>query len=169
MAFAKNILVVANVTATSDELRQMLAERAAQEPVAITLLIPAGSADLTGAQQQASDAVTKLRDAGLEVTGLVGNSDPVIAVGEIWDPRRYDEIIVSTLPIGLSKWLRAGLPERIYTLTGAPVTHVVASPAKPARPAPPVAAEHNGGLGGLEVLGWGAHPPAHRPSRPSSE
>ena len=28
------------------------------------------------------------------------------AVSEAWDPKRYDEIIVSTLPPDVSKWLR---------------------------------------------------------------
>jgi hypothetical protein len=63
--------------------------------------------------------------------------------------------VVSTLPIGSSRWLRAGLPQRIFKLTDALVTHVVCSPPKP----PPVltAPPHHDdyGLGPLEVLGWG--------------
>ena len=53
--------------------------------------------------------------------------------------------------------LRAGLPERISKLTGAPVTHVVAQPPKPAvATAPPPAHNAPGDvLGPLQVLGWG--------------
>ena len=47
-----------------------------------------------------------------------------------WDPRRYDEIVVSTLPQMVSKWLHAGLPERIERITGARVTHVVSAAAQ---------------------------------------
>ena len=43
----------------------------------------------------------------------------------MWDPKLHDEIIVSTLPANLSKWLHAGLPHRIEKLTGAHVRHVV--------------------------------------------
>ena len=55
----------------------------------------------------------------------------MVAVTDAWDPKRHDEIIVSTLPMRFSKWMHAGLPERISRLTGAPVTHVVAEPPKP--------------------------------------
>src|SRR5438067_1877045 len=72
------------------------------------------------AQETLDHAVERLREAGLEADGAIGDSDPVIAVTETWDPTRYDEIVVSTLPIGSSKWLHAGLPERIAKVTGAP-------------------------------------------------
>jgi hypothetical protein len=58
-----------------------------------------------------------------------------------------------------SKWLHAGLPERISKLTGALVTHVVSeqrtAPALETVPAP----EHEDRgmmLGALSVLRWGA-------------
>jgi hypothetical protein len=167
MSFAKSILVVANVTAASDELCRALVERAADAPASFTLLVPATGTDLTAAQERAATAVGRLRDAGLECEGLVGNSDPIIAVSETWDPRRFDEIIVSTLPIHLSKWLHAGLPERIFKLTGTPVTHITARPAKPsAAPAPagPAAAGPRS-LGPLAVLAWGGHREPERQRR----
>jgi hypothetical protein len=84
------------------------------------------------ADENLGRALEQLRAAGLEVVGTVGDSDPIVAVTEAWDPRLYDEIIVSTLPMRLSKWMHAGLPERIGKLTGAPVTHVVSEPPPPA-------------------------------------
>jgi hypothetical protein len=53
-------------------------------------------------------------------------------VSEAWDPAHYDEIIVSTLPTGVSRWLQVDLPHRIAKLTDAPVAHVVASERTPA-------------------------------------
>jgi hypothetical protein len=47
-------------------------------------------------------------------------------VVELWEPGRFDEIVVSTLPPGTSKWLEANVPQRIEQETEAPVTHVVA-------------------------------------------
>lgn len=160
MTLTKNVLVVANVTACSDELCEQLAERAAREPATFTLLVPATGAGggRIKARETVAHAVERLREAGLQADGHVGDADPIIAVTEVWDPRRYDEIVVSTLPIGSSKWLHAGLPERIFKVTGVPVTHIVSHPPKPA-----VAAVHVDDseedaarlLGPLGVLGWG--------------
>ena len=104
-----------------------------------------------------SAALARLREAGLEADGQVGAPDPIVAVTEAWDPKRYDEIIVSTLPMQLSKWLRAGLPERIGKLTGAPVSHVVSQPPKPAvaTTSPPQREELGGVLRPFSVLGLG--------------
>lgn len=134
MAWKRSVLVLANVTATSESLLAELARRAQREPLEVTLIIPGarvgGRRDQ--AEQQLQAALENLRAAGIDADGLVGDSDPVVAVSEAWDPKRYDEIVVSTLSISESKWLRAGLPARIAKLTGAAVTHVVSPPPKPA-------------------------------------
>jgi hypothetical protein len=157
MGLQKSVLVIANVTAASDELCEKLSERGRREPVKFTLVVPATSAGGGAgvAQQTVARAVERLRDAGLDVDGVVGNPDPAVAVTETWDPRRFDEIVVSTLPIGSSRWLSAGLPQRIARLTGALVTTVVCSPPKTPSviSAPPRHEER--GLGPLAVLGWG--------------
>jgi hypothetical protein len=44
--------------------------------------------------------------------------------------KEFDEIIVSTLPKHVSKWLKLDLPHRVERATGKPVTHVVASSVK---------------------------------------
>ena len=110
------------------------------------------------AERHVFEAVDRLTAAGLEAEGSVGNPDPCVAVSEAWDPKRFDEIIVSTLPMKLSKWLHAGLPERIGRITGAPVTHVVSQPTKPAMHTDPAPAHEEGGLGPLKVLAWGGQP-----------
>jgi hypothetical protein len=161
MTWTKTVLVVANVTAASDELLDALKTQAQREPTKFNLIIPATpfGGGRRAATEKLSSALEHLRAAGLEVEGDVCDPDPVVAVTEAWDPKRYDEIVVSTLPMKFSKWLHAGLPERITKLTGAPVTHVVSQPAKPAvETVPPPA--HEEGVSGvmrpLSVLGWGA-------------
>lgn len=160
MPFTKSVLVVANVTATSEELIDVMRARARQEPTNFTLIVPANHSDggRAAAQAQLEEALTRLTDAGLDVTGEVRIAEPLIAVSEAWDPRRYDEIFVSTLPMRVSKWLHAGLPERISKLTGALVTHVVSEPSRPAvTPVPAPEHEDRGVmLGALSVLRWGA-------------
>jgi hypothetical protein len=49
-------------------------------------------------------------------------------VKETWDPGRFDEILVSTLPTGASRWLQIDLPHQVERMTGVQVTHVVGSP-----------------------------------------
>ena len=102
------------------------------------------------------EALGQLQEAGLEADGAVGNADPILAVTDAWDPKKYDEIIVSTLPMRFSKWLHAGLPERISKLTDAPVTHIVSEPPKPEPEVAPPPEHHNNGMGPLQVLSWGA-------------
>jgi hypothetical protein len=121
------VLVIANQTAGSDELLAALKERAEAGPIAFTLLVPAGptARDQAGARLDA--AVERMRAAGLEVQGVLAHdSDPLGAVHEAWDPASYDDIVVSTLPTGVSRWLQVDLPHRIAKLTDAPVKHVVA-------------------------------------------
>ena len=134
MAWKYNVLVVANVTATSPELIEALTERAGRDTCGFTLLIPApgtGSAGRQAAQARLDEVLASLRAEGLEVEGDVGDHDPVVAFTEMWDPQTYDEVIVSTLPTGSSRWLAIDLPHRFEKVAGVPVAHVVAQPPRP--------------------------------------
>ena len=154
----RNVLVVTNITATSSELHDALRARDDRGAAAFTLVVPATpfGGGRAAAREQLAEALERLRGAGLEVDGSVGAGDPISAVSEVWDPKRHDEIIVSTLPMRLSRWLNAGLPERIGRLTGAPVTHVVSQPPKPeVATVPAPAREKLGVIAPLSVMSWG--------------
>ena len=131
----QRLLVVANRTAGSPELLHALREHASRGPTAITLLVPAtwDPADPHGGRETAARtlnaALHQLRAADLAADGVVGDPDPLVAVREIWDPSRFDEVIVSTLPSAVSRWLKLDLPRRVERLTQLPVTHVRASEA----------------------------------------
>jgi hypothetical protein len=159
MPWKRQVLVVANVTAGSQTLLSTLRERAEREPTTIRLIVPATPSrdGRAAAKKTVEDAIAQLRAAGLEADGAIGPSDPLTATIEAWDPRQFDEIIVSTLPVGISKWLHAGLPERIARLTGAPVTHVVSEPPPPPVHAEPAPERKESGvfMGPLSVLTWG--------------
>jgi cytosine/adenosine deaminase-related metal-dependent hydrolase len=71
-------------------------------------------------------ALAAMREAGLEADGVVGDSNPLTAVRETWDPAKFDEIVVSTLPTGVSRWLQIDLPHQVERVTGVPCEHVVA-------------------------------------------
>src|SRR5688572_31264812 len=110
MAWEFSLLVVANVTAGSDELIGCLRERSDKGACRFTLVMPASGAD---ARKRLDSALERTRAAGLEnVDGLVGDPDPVVAVMEAWAPMSLDEIIVSTPPTGSSPWLGLALPHR---------------------------------------------------------
>lgn len=136
-----HVLVVANRTAESEELLAALKERAAKGPVRFTLLVPATphgvawAADMHSggdeAQAHMENAVARLRDAGLEVSGIVGDPDPNAAVQDAMNlGDGFDEAIVSTLPTTVSKWLKLDLPHKVERLTGLPVRHVVGEEVK---------------------------------------
>jgi len=161
VAFKKHILVLANVTAASDELLAALRDVAARQPADFKLIVPATpfGGGREAAQTAMSAACERLSAEGFEIHGTVGNGDPIVAVSEAWDPKEFDEIVVSTLPMRFSKWLHAGLPERIEKLTGAPVTHVVAQPTRPVVEVEPAPVHEKSTMGPLSVLGWGAEKP----------
>lgn len=126
MTWTLSVLVIANVTATSPELSSALKERAAEGQCRFTLIVPATPG--APAHARLEEALRHLRGEGLAIEGRVGDRDPVGAFHDAWDPAVYDEVVISTLPTGTSRWLQVDLPQRIVRDTGAPVRHVVAAP-----------------------------------------
>jgi len=69
-------------------------------------------------------ALPKLSEAaGSPVEGVVGDADPVAAVHDAINLRGFDEIIISTLPTHVSRWLKLDLPSKVSGM-GLPVTTV---------------------------------------------
>ena len=78
------------------------------------------------AQRVLKQALPKLSAAaGSEVTGNIGDSEPLMAIEDAVNLGRYDEIIISTLPMGISRWLKLDLISKVKGL-GLPVTHIEA-------------------------------------------
>jgi len=147
----QKILVVANRTADSPALIAALRERATGSPVNFTLLVPAvphglaWAADMkagwTEAAGRAERAAMRMRGSGLLLQEvIVGDPDPFAAVGDALHAREFDEVVVSTLPRTLSRWLAIGLPARLRRAIDLPVVQVTAHPATAPQPAIPVAA-----------------------------
>jgi hypothetical protein len=136
---AARVLVLANRTVDSPQLRDALVARAERGPIDVTLLVPAAwevqdpHGGVQSARRRMNAALGLLREAGLEARVRVGDPDPVVALRESWDPDRYDEVIVSTLPGRVSRWLQIDLPRRAHAITGVPVTHVEGDVARVAR------------------------------------
>jgi GABA permease len=131
------VLVVANQTAESDDLLAALRERAADGECEFTVLIPATPHGVAWAANMASDRgreeaeehrdalVERLRASGLPIEdAIVGDPDPLAAITDACNASGYDELIVSTLPHHLSKWLHLDLQRKAAHATGLPVTSV---------------------------------------------
>ena len=133
------VLIVANRTAATPALIEAVRRRAASGPCAFTLLVPRswqGLRRLTSAEDSQmeadeSEAVLELalplleEAAGDKVEGLTGDADPLDAIQDVVNLRGFDEIILSTLPARVSRWLKLDLPSKVQGL-GLPVTHVEA-------------------------------------------
>jgi hypothetical protein len=139
MAFTTHLLVVANRTVDSPELLDAIRQRAEVGPVHVTMLAPSAYAERAEVQRRLQSAAASLEAAGIESAAMVGDADPIVAVQEAWDPGRYDEVVVSTLTEGASRWLQIDLPHRVAKLTDCQVRHVSVPERRPApsRPQPP--------------------------------
>jgi len=118
------VLVVANRTAAAPRLLEEVRRRASAGPCAFALLIP--DVRDRGAADWALEAALPLvrRAARSPVEGLVGGPDPYASVRDAVEQRGFDEIIISTLPRRMSRWLRRDLVRRVEGL-GLPVTAIV--------------------------------------------
>lgn len=122
------VLVVAHQTAATPRLLDEVRARARRSPCTFTLVVPRPYWDPeTDAAAAALElAIPLLHEAaGGHVEGIVGDSDPFVAVQQAVERGGFDEIIISTLPARVSRWLRRDLPHRVEAL-GLPVTVVSA-------------------------------------------
>jgi hypothetical protein len=155
---AANVFVVASQTAGSHQLLDALKARAERSPIRITLVMPSQGPGLSGREAMRAgldEALAGMRDAGLDVEGMIGDTNPMDAVAEFFDPARHDEAVVCTLPGRSSKWLQHDFPHRVARFTGVPVTHVVADDMRPAPVTSPPPEHEKQSLGPLSVLSWG--------------
>lgn len=131
----RRYLVVANLTIAGEPLLQTVRELMAEGPCRFTVVVPAGSDpaswhahdeahDIAAARARLEAAIDAFRALGADVDGAIGDPRPVDAVRDALARDHYDEIIVSTLPPGVSRWLRTDVVRRIERVVDVPVRHV---------------------------------------------
>jgi hypothetical protein len=126
----RRILIVAHRTAASPKLLAAVAERAARGPCKFALLVPRPYWDPDTEEAAITlELAIPLLDtaAGSHVQGIVGATDE--AVRQTLEREKYDEVIVSTLPERISRWLHLDLAHRIERF-GVPVSVVTAEQAE---------------------------------------
>ena len=133
----RRCLVVANQTLLGDSLLGQLTERISAGPCQFHLVVPAthvsGRAvwteghDRAVAEERLQQALERFRALGADVQGEVGDARPIDAIRDVMlHAPPFDEIILSTLPPGVSRWLRQDLPHRIQRTWDLPLAVVVA-------------------------------------------
>jgi hypothetical protein len=134
----RRILVVANQTLGGLDLENVLRSRIEREECSVFVVVPAttpSSASLTwtegecvaAAQERLAAALRRIGELGAVADGVVGDMSPLLAVLDaIRVQPDFEELIVSTLPAGVSRWLGQDLPNRLRRVTGLSVTHVEA-------------------------------------------
>jgi hypothetical protein len=140
----RHYLVVANQTLGGEALLRQIREAMSLGSCEFHLVVPATPAHdhLTYTEGEAralaesrlQDGLARLRAEGAEVTGAVGDASPVLAIADAIRERPFDEVILSTFPPSISRWVKLDLPQRVRRRYGLPVTHVVAQPESSSAP-----------------------------------
>ncbi len=132
---SKHILVVANETIGGAKLLDVVRERAQEPDTSFTLVVPMtrprsgyviyDDAVRDAAQVRLDLALSYLRGEDIVAGGEIGDEDPYTATLDAISEYRPDEVIISTLPLASSGWLRRDLVERIQDSCDVPITHIV--------------------------------------------
>ena len=83
------------------------------------------------AQDRLDRVLVRLKDLGATASGEIGSPDPVAAARDALRGHPADEILLSTLPVGISHWLGLDVPASLRQAVTVPVT-VVTAPRVPA-------------------------------------
>jgi hypothetical protein len=146
----RRYLVIANQTLAEAELTEAIRERLEAGPSSVYVLVPNTRAgDLASrvargaplapavgeatvdtmatehAQHRLGQLMDDLRGLGADVDGGLGDEDPLEATTQLLEHQQFDEIILSTLPQPISRWLGMDLPSRLHRHSGLPVTTII--------------------------------------------
>lgn len=132
----RRILVIANETLPGERLRSELAGRGALGESEVFLVCPALSTRLNfimsdrtkgidEAQARLDATMESLRRAGVEATGQIGDTDPLLAIEDGLRQFAADELLIATHPPERSNWLEKRVVERARERFDLPLTHLV--------------------------------------------
>jgi nucleotide-binding universal stress UspA family protein len=132
----RRVLVIANETVGGSKLRSCISEKTEGYHGNVLVVAPALNSPLrywvsdedgarAGAEKRVQATVARLKAAGLDVRGEVGDPEPLQAIEDALRTFGADEIVISTHPEGRSNWLEQGLIEKARERFAVPITHVV--------------------------------------------
>jgi hypothetical protein len=117
-------------------LREVIAQKAEGFDEEVLVVCPALNSPLRhwvsdedGARAQAQarldESVGRLREAGINTRGEIGDGDPLQAIEDALRTFGADEVIVSTHPVGRSHWLERNVVGMARERFAVPITHVI--------------------------------------------
>jgi hypothetical protein len=132
----RRILVVANETVGGETLRSTIRERSTGYRAHVLVVTPALNSPLkhwtsdedearAAAQDRLDRSLGRLREAGIDTRGEIGDGEPLQAIEDALRTFGADEIIISTHPEGRSNWLERGVVSGARERFAVPITHVV--------------------------------------------
>ena len=131
----RRYLIVAHRTLGGEELRHRVHELDNEAPSRFHLLVPVTHPTdhnwtegevIARAKERLEAGLKQFQAEGLTVTGEIGDVNPVYAVSVLL--RRgetFDAMLLSTLPPGLSRWLKLDVPNRLQREAAVPVEIIV--------------------------------------------
>ena len=134
----RSYLVVGNQTLVGPELTAAIAERIAPgDPTHFHVVVPATPIQdgftwdeevaYAAAKDRLEAMLGHLQVMGVEASGEVGHKDPIEATRDALRGHPAEEVILSTLPPGISRWLGQDVPSRLKAAVAVPVTVVTAA------------------------------------------
>jgi hypothetical protein len=145
----RRYLIIANQTLAEAALMEAIRERLRAGPSSFYVLVPntsrsdlaarvasgvplpPGAGDPTTdaeatahAQHRLGQLLNDLRGLDADADGELGVADPLEAVSQLLERQQFDEIILSTLPQPISRWLWMDLPRRLQRSSNLPVTTI---------------------------------------------
>jgi hypothetical protein len=132
----RRILVIANETVGGETLRSTIRDRSSGYRAQVLVVTPALNSPLkhwvsdedearAAAQDRLDHSLTRLREAGIDARGEIGDGEPLQAIEDALRTFGADEIIISTHPEGRSNWLERGVVSGARERFAVPITHVV--------------------------------------------
>src|SRR5215216_1616388 len=132
----RRILVLANETVGGGPLRECIRKKSEGVREDVLVIAPALNSPVrhwtsdedparAAAQRRVDESVTRLREAGINARGEIGDSEPLQAIEDALRTFGPDEIIISTHPAGRSHWLERGVVATARERFAVPITHVV--------------------------------------------
>jgi hypothetical protein len=137
MTTMRRYLIVANRTLGGHHLIERIRHAIADEPSVFHVVVPIpehAPADVEdAARRRLTTQLDRLASLGADATGDVVHADPYDATMAAFTQRAVDELIVCTLPAGLSRWLHTDLVGRLRRSIDVPITHIVTPAGLPER------------------------------------
>lgn len=132
----RRVLIVANHAASSSALIAELQDRMQHGPVCFHLVVPALNSRLRhwlsdtddavlAARQRGEHAQAAMAARGVPLTVEIGDSVPLIAIGDALSRFDADEILISTRPASRSHWLEHNLIDHSRRRFHVPVDHLI--------------------------------------------